>query len=354
MTLSDFSQRILVTGGAGFIGSNFLLRMVPKCASYLWVNVDCLTYAGNLSNLSAIEPLPNYVFEKVNITDDAGVKRLFEDYKPTGIIHFAAESHVDRSIENPAAFLQTNVIGTFNLLEQARLRMVDEPSFRFHQVSTDEVYGSQGEGDPANENSPHRPSSPYAASKAAADDLVRAYGRTYGMNVVVSCSSNNYGPFQFPEKLIPLIIRNAMTGVEIPLYGDGRHVRDWLFVDDHCDAIETVYQSGHRGSTYLVAGGNSMPNLEIARHICRLLDARLGGDEPREDLITYVSERPGHDRRYAIDSSTTRRELNWRPKYNLADGLERTVNWYLDHRDWLDACISGAYLDYYERNYAHR
>lgn len=352
MESTNFKSRIAVTGGAGFIGSNLLLRMVPKYQDYLFVNIDCLTYAGNLANLSALESASNYAFEKVNICDFRALQGLFEKYRFNGLIHLAAESHVDRSITGPSDFITTNIIGTFNLLELAR-EVSKTEAFRFHHVSTDEVYGSLGESGFFVEESPYRPNSPYSASKASADHLVRAYHKTYGLDIVTTNCSNNYGPYQFPEKLIPLMIRNAIAGLPLPVYGDGGNVRDWLYVEDHCAALELVFHKGEKGRTYAIGGHNEISNIALVRFLCTTMDEFLGGG-PRESLITFVEDRPGHDRRYAIDATRIKRELGWEPSCTFEDGLRRTVRWYLDNAEWLENCISGEYLQYYERMYHQR
>jgi dTDP-glucose 4,6-dehydratase len=352
----QFTRRIVVTGGAGFIGSNLLLYLVPKYPDYLFVNVDCLTYAGNLSNLKSIERSPNYAFEKINICDMPAMQDCFERYQVNGVIHLAAESHVDRSITEPAEFIRTNVLGTFVLLELARQRMDETGNFRFHHVSTDEVYGSLGATGSFVESSPYQPNSPYSASKAASDHLVRAYHKTYGLNTVTTNCSNNYGPYQFPEKLIPLMIRNAkngLTGLPLPVYGDGKNSRDWLYVEDHCRALDIVFHTGQTGRTYNIGGGKEFQNLELVLKICRILDEMLGGG-PRERLITFVKDRPGHDFRYAIDSSRIRTELGWQPLYTFDEAIRITIKWYLENDEWLENCISGEYLRYYEKMYAAR
>ena len=343
----------MVTGGAGFIGSNLLLYLVPRYPDYLFVNVDILTYAGNLANLKPIEKDANYRFEKIDICDAAALKECFEKYEFDGLIHLAAESHVDRSILGPARFINSNILGTFNLLELAREIHEKGGAFRFHHVSTDEVYGSLNSDGYFVEDSPYRPNSPYSASKAAGDHLVRAYFKTYGMDTVTTNCSNNYGPFQFPEKLIPLMIRNGRASETLPVYGDGKNIRDWLFVEDHCRALDLVFHRGQSGQTYNIGGHNEIPNIELVRKICRLLDEFLGG-RPREDMIVFVKDRPGHDRRYAIDASKIDRELGWKPQYSFEDGLRFTVKWYLDNNDWLESCISGSYLKYYEEMYLNR
>jgi dTDP-glucose 4,6-dehydratase len=351
--MDKFSRHIIVTGGAGFIGSNLLLYLVPKYPDYLFVNLDCLTYAGNLANLKSIENRSNYRFEKINITDFEELKRCFEKYQPDGIIHLAAESHVDRSISGPADFVYTNFIGTFNLLELARQSLASGRNFRFHHISTDEVFGSLGKDGHFTEQTPYRPNSPYSAAKAGSDHLVRAYHKTYGMDTVTTNCSNNYGPYQFPEKLIPLMIRNARLGLPMPVYGDGGNIRDWLYVEDHCRAIDLVFHEGKAGETYNIGGHNEIENIRLVRLICEILDERLGG-EPKEKLITYVKDRPGHDRRYAIDASYIEKSLGWKPIYSFEKGIALTVDWYLDNNDWLENCISGEYQKYYDKNYSNR
>jgi len=342
-----------VTGGAGFIGSNLLLHLVSKYQDCLFVNVDCLTYAGNLSNLGSLASVDNYCFEKVNICDYGNLHDCFERYQINGLIHLAAESHVDRSIVGPSEFIETNIGGTFNLLELARKRFDKTGDFRFHHVSTDEVFGSLGATGYFTEQSSYCPNSPYSASKAAADHLVRAYHKTYGLNVVTTNCSNNYGPYQFPEKLIPLIILNATSNKPLPVYGDGRQIRDWLFVTDHVEALDLTFHRGTPGETYNIGGHNEVENIELVRSICRILDDMLGGG-PREDLITFVKDRPGHDRRYAIDPSYIEAELGWKPRHTLDEGLRRTVRWYLDNTEWLERCVSGEYKKYYDMMYSDR
>jgi dTDP-glucose 4,6-dehydratase len=349
---SGFSKRIVVTGGAGFIGSNLLLYMVLKYPDYLFVNVDCLTYAGNLGNLRPIEHAANYAFRKINICDHARMRGCFEEYDIDGVIHLAAESHVDRSIAGPAEFVNTNILGTFTLLELARDKSQAGRRFRFHHVSTDEVYGSLGPTGLFTESSPYRPNSPYSASKAAGDHLVRSYHATYGLDVVTSNCSNNYGPYQFPEKLVPLMIRNAREGLSLPVYGDGRNVRDWLYVEDHCRALDVVFHTAAPGATYNIGGHNETENITLVRMICRIMDELMGGRH--EDLITFVKDRPGHDRRYAIDSTRIQAELGWKPSVTFEEGLRATVKWYLDNEDWLENCVTGQYLKYYEDMYANR
>ena len=352
-SLESFAKRIVVTGGAGFIGSNLLLGMVPRYPDYLFVNLDCLTYAGNLSNLGRIERADNYVFQRIDIRDTAALRFCFEEFQITGVIHLAAESHVDRSIDAPATFVDSNIVGTFNLLQEARRRHEMGREIRFHHVSTDEVFGSLEETGYFTETTPYAPNSPYSASKAAADHMVRAFTETYGLNTVVTNCSNNYGPYQFPEKLIPLMICNSIAGKSLPIYGDGLQVRDWLFVEDHCQALDLVFHEGETGKTYNIGGHNEITNLELVRLICTSLDKRLGGG-PREELIEFVSDRPGHDRRYAIDASFIGKTLGWQPEMIFEQGLERTIDWYLENELWLEQCTSGEYQEYYERTYGNR
>ncbi|MBA3479805.1 MAG: dTDP-glucose 4,6-dehydratase [Lautropia sp.] len=351
---------ILVTGGAGFIGSNFVLDWLRQSTEGV-VNVDKLTYAGNLQNLASLQDDPLHVFSRSDICDRATIDRLLQEHKPRAIVHFAAESHVDRSILGPEEFVRTNIIGTFTLLEAARaywqgLDAAAKATFRFLHVSTDEVYGSLGMKDPAfTESHPYQPNSPYSASKASSDHLVRSYFHTYGLPVLTTNCSNNYGPFQFPEKLIPLIIANALAGKPLPVYGDGLNVRDWLYVSDHCSAIRRVLEAGRLGETYNVGGNSEKPNIEIVRQVCGLLDdLRPDAGGPRERLITYVKDRPGHDRRYAIDAGRIGSELGWQPAETFESGIRRTVAWYLDNQDWVAAVQSGAYREWLERNYSNR
>jgi len=354
MGKTPFERTIAVTGGAGFIGSNLLLHLVPKYPQYRFVNLDALTYAGNLANLKALEPAENYLFERLDIRDGDAVSDTFHRNEIDAVIHLAAESHVDRSILGPDPFIQTNVAGTQNLLEAAVARMDAGAEFRFHHVSTDEVFGSLGPHDPGFvETSAYAPNSPYAASKAAADHLVRAWSATYMLDVLITNCSNNFGPYQFPEKLLPLVIRNAVAGEPIPVYGDGQQIRDWLYVEDHCHALDTAFFRGRAGETYLIGGRNQMTNLELIGLVCDLLDSRLGGDKRRE-LISFVSDRPGHDRRYAINPGKIEQELDWRPRHRFEKALEKTIDWYLTNKDWLDACTTGEYRTYYEQNYGAR
>ena len=333
-------MNILVTGGAGFIGANHVRWLLDHTDDRV-VNLDALTYAGNLENLAGVEGNPRYRFVRGDVRDAELVRRIMVEERIEAVVHFAAESHVDRSIEGPRVFLETNVLGTQVLLDAAREAGVA----RFVQVSTDEVYGSLGPDEPAfTEEHPLRPNSPYSASKAAADLLCRAYHRTFGLPVTITRCSNNYGPYQFPEKLIPLMIANALERKPLPVYGDGRNVRDWLFVEDHCRAVDLVMRRGRPGEVYNIGGGNEMENIAIVRLLLEL----LGRDE---SLITFVTDRPGHDRRYAIDATKLREELGWEPRHDFATGIRATVDWYLAHREWWERVRSGAYRDYYDRMY---
>jgi dTDP-glucose 4,6-dehydratase len=351
---------ILVTGGAGFIGANFVLDWLAATGEPV-VNLDKLTYAGNLENLQALDGDGRHVFVRDDICARPLVDALLARHRPRAIVHFAAESHVDRSIHGPDEFMRTNVEGTFTLLEAARaywngLAATDRGAFRFLHVSTDEVYGSLGAGDPPfAETNPYQPNSPYSASKAAADHLVRAWHHTYGLPVLTTNCSNNYGPYQFPEKLIPLVIANALAGKPLSIYGDGMNVRDWLYVGDHCAAIRAVLAGGRRGETYNIGGWNEMPNLTIVKTICTLLDEMKPDSGGRyERLITFVADRPGHDRRYAIDARKIERELAWRPAETFETGIRKTVHWYLEHQDWVAHVQSGAYREWVQKNYGGR
>jgi dTDP-glucose 4,6-dehydratase len=350
---------ILVTGGAGFIGSNFILRWIAsERASVL--NLDKLTYAGNLNNLRAVETDPRYRFEQGDIVDRELLRGLLQREQPRAIVHLAAESHVDRSIHGPDDFVRTNVNGTFSLLEEARaywsaLSESDRASFRFLHVSTDEVYGSLGPKDAAfSETTASAPNSPYSATKAASDHLVRAYHHTYGLPVLTTNCSNNYGPYQFPEKLIPLMILNACAGKPLPVYGDGNNVRDWLYVEDHCRAIRAVLAQGRPGETYNIGGRSEKKNLEIVGAICELLDELRPNDPtvPHSKLVTFVKDRPGHDRRYAMDTRKIERELNWHPSETFESGMRKTVLWYLEHGDWVRDVTSGSYRQWIAKHYA--
>ena len=350
---------ILVTGGAGFIGSNFVLDWRAAHPGEGVVNLDALTYAGNRENLAALQGDADHVFVHGDIGHRALVDQLLATHRPRAVLHFAAESHVDRSIHGPGAFIKTNIEGTFTLLEAARAYWgaLDEPAkstFRFLHVSTDEVYGSLGPQDrPFAETNPYEPNSPYSASKAASDHLVRAWHHTYGLPVLTTNCSNNYGPFHFPEKLIPLMIVNALAGKPLPVYGDGLQVRDWLYVKDHCSAIRAVLAGGRLGETYNVGGWNEMPNVEIVHSVCALLDElRPSAEGPYARLITYVKDRPGHDRRYAIDARKIERELGWRPAETFKSGIRKTIQWYLNHPEWVQRVQSGAYRDWVQQQYS--
>jgi dTDP-glucose 4,6-dehydratase len=354
-------HRILVTGGAGFIGSNFIRFLLQERPDVRVWNLDALTYAGSLENLRDLPDAERYSFLQGSIGDRDLVEGLLRREQINAIVHFAAESHVDRSILGPAPFVETNILGTFILLEAARHVWLEEKavaseSLRFHHVSTDEVFGSLGPQDPAfEESTPYDPRSPYSASKASSDHLARAYRHTYGLPVTISNCSNNYGPYQFPEKLIPLVIQNTLAGKEIPVYGDGRQVRDWLYVEDHCEAILAILERGAAGETYNVGGGNQPANLDIVRMLCRILDKRFPERGAHEKLIRFVADRPGHDRRYAMNFAKIQRELDWRPRHSLAEGLERTVDWYDAHPDWVRAVSSRpGYLEWMQTNYGSR
>ncbi|MGH9605064.1 MAG: dTDP-glucose 4,6-dehydratase [Terracidiphilus sp.] len=352
---------ILVTGGAGFIGSNFVLSWLAAVGSPV-VNLDLLTYAGNAANLSALENDSRHELVRGDICDADLIASLLRTHHPRAIVHFAAESHVDRSIASPESFIRTNVHGTFTLLDQAKvywsgLGEAERAAFRFLHVSTDEVYGSLGPEDAAFcETTAYAPNSPYAASKAASDHLARAYRHTFGLPVLATNCSNNYGPFQFPEKLVPLMILNALEGKPLPVYGDGKNVRDWLFVEDHCAAIRCVLERGQVGETYNIGGNSERANIDVVTAICGLVDEMrpAAGQEPRRTLIAFVEDRPGHDRRYAIDASKITRELGWRPAQRFEAGLRKTVRWYLDNAEWIEGVRTGEYRDWIARNYTSR
>ncbi len=344
---------ILVTGGAGFIGSHLIHRLVGKYPDTKLVNLDALTYAGNLENLQEVADAPNYIFRKGDICDQEMLAALFKEFSFDGVIHLAAESHVDRSITDPLSFIHTNVLGTVNLLQAARTAWGDNlEDKRFYHVSTDEVYGSLGDEGAFVETTPYDPRSPYSASKASSDHFVRAYHHTYGLPVVISNCSNNYGPYQFPEKLLPLIINNIRHERPLPVYGDGLNVRDWLWVGDHAAAIDQIYHEGTIGETYNIGGNNERTNLAVVHALCDILDELLDrAPATNRQLITFVKDRPGHDRRYAIDATKVRKELGWQPTVSVEQGLRRTAEWYLANTDWMERVTSGAYREYYAGQY---
>lgn len=342
-------KTLLITGGAGFIGSA-LIRHLIRQTDYAVVNIDKLTYAGNLESLSEIEAHPNYHFIQADICDAAKMAEVFSEYQPTGIMHLAAESHVDRSIDGPAEFVQTNLVGTYTMLEAARnywsaLQPEQKKAFRFHHISTDEVYGSLGENGLFTETTAYQPNSPYSATKAGSDHLVRAWHHTYGLPVVLTNCSNNYGPYQFPEKLIPLMINNALAGKALPVYGNGQNIRDWLYVDDHVEALQLVLEKGKLGESYNIGGFNEHTNLDVVNTLCEILDDLLPDSDykPHKDLIHFVTDRPGHDLRYAIDATKIQKELGWQPRETFESGLRKTVEWYLDNRSWNQHIIDGSY-----------
>jgi dTDP-glucose 4,6-dehydratase len=359
--MTSVRNTILVTGGAGFIGSNFVLQWIESTGTAV-INLDLLTYAGNPDNLAPLKNDSRHQLMRGDICDAELVAALLQEHRPRAVVHFAAESHVDRSIASPSAFIRTNVQGTFTLLEQARaywseLDEAGRRAFRFLHVSTDEVYGSLGPQDQAfSETSAYAPNSPYAASKAASDHLARAYYHTYGLPVITTNCSNNYGPFQFPEKLIPLMILNALEGKPLPVYGDGGNVRDWLFVEDHCSAIRAVLEGGSIGETYNIGGNSERKNIKVVKDICDVVDELRpnGALGPRRRLVTFVTDRPGHDRRYAINTSKINRELGWRPAETFEGGLRKTVAWYLENSPWVDGVRTGAYRDWIRKNYQER
>ena len=349
-------KSILITGGAGFIGSHVVRLFVNKYPDYKIVNLDALTYAGNLENLSDIDQSTNYVFEKENILDVDGLERVFAEHDITDVIHLAAESHVDRSIHSPLDFVYTNIVGTVNLLNAAKKYWkADLENHLFYHVSTDEVYGALGATGFFTEETPYHPNSPYSASKASSDHFVRAYGETYDLQFVISNCSNNYGPFHFPEKLIPLFINNIITKKPLPVYGDGLYTRDWLYVKDHATAIDAVFHKGRKGETYNIGGFNEWRNIDLVKILIKQMDEKLGNAEgTSENLITYVKDRPGHDRRYAIDATKINKELGWKPSVTFEEGLSETIDWYLSNEEWLNNVTSGNYKQYYEHMYADR
>jgi dTDP-glucose 4,6-dehydratase len=345
----------MITGGAGFIGNHVVRLFVNKYQSYRIINLDALTYAGNLENLRDVEEMPNYVFEKANILEVSDLERIFSDYEIDGVIHLAAESHVDRSILSPLDFVYTNIIGTVNLLNTAKKYWKDLSGKLFYHISTDEVFGSLGEEGFFTETTAYAPNSPYSASKASSDHFVRAYGETFHIPVIISNCSNNYGPYHFPEKLIPLFINNIIHKKPLPVYGDGKYTRDWLYVKDHARAIDTIFHNGKIFDTYNIGGFNEWQNIELVKLLCKMMDEKLGNAPgTSEDLITYVKDRPGHDKRYAIDATKVSKELGWKPSVTFEQGLSETIDWYLENTEWLKHVTSGEYQKYYDLQYHKR
>ena len=349
-------KTIIITGGAGFIGSHVVRRFVQKYPAYHIINIDALTYAGNLENIKDIEQAPNYSFKKIDITDTEAIRELFTTHQPEAVIHLAAESHVDRSISHPLEFVKTNVLGTVNLLNAAKeIWNGNWEGKRFHHVSTDEVYGTLGQEGFFTETTPYDPHSPYSASKASSDHFVRAYADTYGMPIVVTNCSNNYGPHHFPEKLIPLCIHNILNKKPLPIYGDGKFTRDWLYVKDHARAIDVVFHQAANGTTYNIGGFNEWQNIDLVKEVCRQMDEKLGNPEgTSQELITFVKDRPGHDLRYAIDATKIKEELGWQPSVTFQEGLSETIQWYLTNREWLQNVTSGDYQKYYDKQYENK
>ena len=351
----NFERNILITGGAGFIGNHVVRLFVNKYPAYRVINLDALTYAGNLENLRDVEDKPNYVFEKANILEVSDLERIFGEYKIGGVIHLAAESHVDRSILSPLDFVYTNIIGTVNLLNTAKKYWKDLQGKLFYHISTDEVFGSLGEEGFFTEKTAYAPNSPYSASKASSDHFVRAYGETFHLPVVISNCSNNYGPYHFPEKLIPLFINNIIHKKPLPVYGDGKYTRDWLYVKDHARAIDTIFHKGKIFDTYNIGGFNEWQNIELVKLLCKMMDEKLGNAPGTSNtLITYVKDRPGHDKRYAIDATKLSTELGWKPSVTFEEGLSETIDWYLENQSWLNHVTSGEYQKYYDLQYSKR
>ncbi|MBO0320990.1 dTDP-glucose 4,6-dehydratase [Muricauda sp. CAU 1633] len=352
--MKSHKRNILITGGAGFIGSHVVRRFVEEYKKYQIYNLDALTYAGNLENLKDIENAPNYSFIKGDITDSEFLKELFSQIEFDGVVHLAAESHVDRSISDPLSFVKTNILGTVNLLNESVALSRKNEGFRFYHVSTDEVYGALGDTGYFLETTAYSPNSPYSASKASSDHFVRAYGETYGLPFVISNCSNNYGPNHFPEKLIPLFINNIIQKRPLPVYGDGNYTRDWLYVIDHARAIDLVFHEGKNGETYNIGGFNEWKNIDLVKLLCQLMNRKLGRpDGASEELITFVKDRPGHDLRYAIDATKINKELGWKPSVTFEKGLDKTIDWYLENQEWLGHVTSGDYKKYYKKQYQH-